>query len=99
MVFLNWGGTPEKVSLANCPPGLGGIVYWPELKQSLYGDSWVRDEAYQEAVDWSVEQVKIIFEKLADEVEFIWEMLKRDHARKSYLAELEKRIRTWLKPS
>lgn len=98
IVLLNWGQTKEQVSLPHCPPGLGGVIYWPGLKQSLYGESWVRDEAYEAAVEWASEQAKLIFKKLGDEFDYIWEMMLRDHVRKSYRAEVERRLRAWLKP-
>lgn len=95
VAFVNWGNTKENFSL-DCPPGLGAFVYWPELKQSLYGESWVRDKAFQEALDWTNQQAKRIFVKLYQEFDYVWKMLQLDHVRKSYKPEVERRLRSWL---
>jgi hypothetical protein len=97
VAFLNWGETKEHIVL-DCPPGLGGFVYWPELKQSLYGDSWVRDEAFHEALEWTNKQAKKIFDTLSKEFDYVWEMLARDHVRRSYRLEVERKLRSWLRP-
>ena len=96
VAFVNWGNTLETTPIPNCPPGMAACVHWPELKQSLYGESWVKDEQFEQAMHWTEEQAKLAFEHLREQFDYVWDMLRRDHIRKSYRSEVYRRLETWL---
>lgn len=97
-IFANWGNTLELTPLPELPPGLAACVWWPELRQSLYGESWVQDEAYRQALDWTIEQGRKAFALLESEFDYLWSMLAQDHVSSSSRSDVRQRVERWLRP-
>jgi hypothetical protein len=96
VTFMNWGSVREKFPIPNCPAGLAAVVWWPELKQGLYGDSWVKDEAFEEAMAWVEARAAELFDVLRNEFDYVWQMMVRDHVKTSCVPEVRRRVCSWL---
>lgn len=81
------------VKLPEFPPGVLGIVFWPSLKQTMYGEAWIEDENYAQALQWTLRQLEQVMETVRAEFDYIWRMLERDHVKKPYWKEIENRLR------
>lgn len=93
--LYNWGTTPEQLILEDFPPGLFGLVYWPDLKQSLFGDSWVKDKQFELAEQWARLKAREAFLNLKREFSYIWNILESDHIKRLYRNEVRTRLESW----
>ncbi len=90
------GHTLETLPWPEGPPGLFGVVCWPELKTDLWGQKFLRDEEFEKAVDWIRQQVA----HLKNDLHLLSPKLKTEilanRTKKAYRNEVAKRIqRLW----
>lgn len=76
------------------PVGFTGIVLWPGLKFDLWGTQLVQDKAYQEAYDWTCEQVRATADCLHQNLDAILEQIAESNLiKKSYVDETIRKVR------
>lgn len=93
--FLGPTRVEKVLQLPDVPYGLSGNVWWPTLKQSLYGENWVADEEYERAVAWVKEQVRVCFALFDKEFDYIHQLIQAEHSKRSYRNEVSKKLQEW----
>lgn len=91
-LYNDQGAPQQRIPLAGFPPGIVGVVHWPGLKPTTFGEGWVQDEEYQRAERWCHEQGLEMLQILSAEWNFVVQMLSRDHLGSSYRGEVLKRL-------
>lgn len=90
--FFSQGMVSDPISVKG-PPGLTGLVLWPELKYDLWGTRMVEDESFQEALSWSQKRVNATANCLANNLDKVIDRLRSSNLVKgSYLDETIKKI-------
>lgn len=93
--LLGWTQVGRDLILPNTPYGLRGQIWWPELKQSLYGEQWVEDEEYDKALVWVRQQVRTCFLLLEQEFDYIIKEILNEYTRRAYTNEVIQKLLDW----
>lgn len=96
VAFLSDDTACELSIIPDLPAGLAAAVFWPGLKTDLYGEGWIRNDTFEQALAWVQNMGRNVFRLLVSESEYIKDMVNLDHARRSYRTEVRKRIGDWL---
>ena len=90
--FFSKGMVSDPVPVKG-PPGLTGLVLWPDLKYDIWGTRMVEDESFREALDWSQIRVDATSRCLADNLDKVIARLRCSNlVGSSYLDETIKKI-------
>ena len=93
--YFNWGRVHKDQPLGECPPGLRAWVWWPALKQDLYGVSWVEDAQLAMAQEWTRGVALSCFDFLRGELDAVRAFV---HSRTARGAEVDARLSHWPGP-
>lgn len=90
--FFSQGMVSDPVPVKG-PPGLTGLVLWPDLKYDIWGTRMVEDESFREALEWSQSRVDATSQCLANNLDKVIDRLRCSNlVGNSYLDETVKRI-------
>ncbi len=90
--FFTEGHSLETVEFPQAPKGLIGIVHWPQLKSDLWGQRFVRDEAWEQAQAWTREQIAEIWRDLGRERHFLLAEICVKHTKPAYYKEVRRKL-------